>query len=74
MIYLYIIYSIDNRSSRSSPAFVRGCAGSAYRTAVVQIQRRHLVLDHADYTAPTRRHELDHTDHTDHLPYKVYCV
>ena len=23
-------------------------------------------LDDADYTAPTRQHELDHTDHTDH--------
>ena len=33
---------------------------------MVQIQPRKLVLDHADYTAPTRQHELDHTDHTDH--------
>ena len=24
------------------------------------------VLDHADCTASTRQHELDHTDHTDH--------
>ena len=24
------------------------------------------VLDHAHCTAPTRKHELDHTDHTDH--------
>ena len=23
------------------------------------------MLDHADYTAPTLQHELDHTDHTD---------
>ena len=23
------------------------------------------VLDHAEYTAPTGQHELDHTDHTD---------
>ena len=23
------------------------------------------MLDHADYTAPTRQRELDHTDHTD---------
>ena len=23
-------------------------------------------LDRADYTAPTRQHELYHTDHTDH--------
>ena len=22
------------------------------------------MLDHADYTAPTRQHKLDHTDHT----------
>ena len=24
------------------------------------------MLDHADYTARTRQHELDHTDHTYH--------
>ena len=24
------------------------------------------MLNHADYTAPTRQHEVDHTDHTDH--------
>ena len=24
---------------------------------------------HADCTAPTRQHELDHTDHTDHTDY-----
>ena len=24
------------------------------------------MLEHADDTAPTRQHELDHTDHTDH--------
>ena len=24
------------------------------------------VQEHADYTAPTRHHDLDHTDHTDH--------
>ena len=23
-------------------------------------------VDHADDTAPTRQHEVDHTDHTDH--------
>ena len=26
-----------------------------------------ILSDHADRTAPTRRHELDHTDHTDHM-------
>ena len=25
-----------------------------------------MVLDHADFTAPTRQLALDHTDHTDH--------
>ena len=25
-----------------------------------------LYVDHADFTAPNRQHELDHTDHTDH--------
>ena len=33
-------------------------------------QRRHVLIDHVDYTAPTlKRYELyqvDHTDHTDH--------
>ena len=28
----------------------------------VQIQPRKPVLDYADYTAPTRQHELEHTD------------
>ena len=32
---------------------------------IVQIQLRQRVLDHADRTASTRKHELDHTDHTD---------
>ena len=32
---------------------------------MVQIQPRKPVLDHADYIARTRQHELDHTDHTD---------
>ena len=36
------------------------------RIWIAQIQLRKLVLDHADYTAPTRQHELSHTDHTDH--------
>ena len=31
-----------------------------------RIQLRNLALDHADFSAPTRQHELDHTDHTDH--------
>ena len=46
---------------------MRCCAGSLY---VVQIQPRKHVPDHADYTAPTRQHELNHTDyidHTDHI-------
>ena len=33
---------------------------------IVQIQPRKHELDHADYTAPSRQHDLDHTDHTDH--------
>ena len=36
------------------------------KICTVQIQPRNLRLDHADYTAPTRPHELDPTDHTDH--------
>ena len=40
---------------------MRCCAVS-----VVQIQPREYVLDHPDYTALARQHELDYTDHTDH--------
>ena len=36
------------------------------RICIVQIQPRKHALDLADYTAPPRQHELDHTDHTDH--------
>ena len=35
------------------------------RIYILHIQPSKLVLDHADYTAPTRQHELDRTDHTD---------
>ena len=36
------------------------------RICIVQIQpRKHVLVDHAGYAAPTRQHELDHTDHTD---------
>ena len=40
---------------------------------VVQIQPKKPVLDHADDTAPTRQHELDHTDHTDHTDQEYIC-
>ena len=33
---------------------------------VVQTQPKRRVLDRADYTAPTRQHDLNHTDHADH--------
>ena len=39
---------------------------------MVQIQPRKDALDHADFTAPTQQHELDHTDHTDHTDQKSY--
>ena len=35
------------------------------RICTVQIQPKKHVLDHADHTAPTRKHEPHHTDHTD---------
>ena len=35
------------------------------RICTGQIQPRKNVLDYADFVAPTRQHELDHTDHTD---------
>ena len=31
------------------------------RICIVQIQHKEHVLDHAEDTAPTRQHELDHT-------------
>ena len=43
------------------------------RICVVQIQPRKHGLDHADYTVPTRQHELDHTDHTDHTDQEYIC-
>ena len=36
------------------------CGGSVYY--YVQTQPRKHTLDEADYAAPTRQHELDHTD------------
>ena len=38
------------------------CCEMLRRICVSQIQRRKHALDHADCTAPTRQHELDHTD------------
>ena len=32
------------------------------RCCIIQIQPRKYVIDHADYTAPRRQHELYHTD------------
>ena len=37
-----------------------------YRTCTAQIKRGENMPDNADYTAPTRKHELDHRDHRDH--------
>ena len=36
-----------------------------YIMQIIQLQPGSHVLDHADYTAPTRQHELDHIDRTD---------
>ena len=47
-----------SRSSRSQPVVIICCAGSV----TTQIQPRKRVPDHADYTAPIRQHERDHTD------------
>ena len=49
-------------SPRSQPVVIICCA----RICIEQIQPRKQFVDHADYTAPTRQHELDHADHTDH--------
>ena len=43
------------------------------RICIVQILPRKEVLDHAEYTAPARQHELDHTDHTDHTDEEYIC-
>ena len=32
----------------------------------IQPRRPRPSVGHADYSAPTRKHELDHTDHTHH--------
>ena len=40
---------------------------------VAQMQPRKHALDDADYTAPTRQHELDHTDHTDYTDQQSVC-
>ena len=55
-------------SSTSQPDLIIRCSAEhqGKNTAVVQIQFRKRVLDHAEYTAPTRKHELYRTDHTDH--------
>ena len=31
-------------------------------------------IDHADCTATTRQHEVDHTDHTDHTDQESLCL
>ena len=41
---------------------------------LVQILLRKHVPDHADYTASTRQHALDHTDHTDHTDQELSAV
>ena len=51
----------DSDKLDPDPVVVRCCT----RIYVVQIQPRKVVLDHADYTALTRLHDLDHTYHTD---------
>ena len=40
-------------------AYVRGTGQTQEASATTTV-------DHADVTAPSRRHEKDHTDHTDH--------
>ena len=44
-----------------------------HRICILQIQPKNPALDHADYTALTRQHELDHTDHTDHTDQDYIC-
>ena len=36
--------------------------------------REHVLVGHADYTAPIRQHELDHTDHTDHTARNISAL
>ena len=56
-----MIYLSTDRSSSSSPAVVRGCAEDLpYRADPTQ-ETYATVDNHADDTAPTRQHELDHT-------------
>ena len=45
--------------------------GVLRRICIVQIEPwKHVMVDDAGYTAPTRQHELDHTDHTDHTDHE----
>ena len=65
-------YRSLSRSSRSYPAVVmrRGPGSVHYRDSLVH------VIDHVDYTAPTRLRELDPTDptdHTDHTDQESIC-
>ena len=48
----------DLDTSHSSPAIVRGCAGSAYYRS----NPGNRVLDRADNAGLTRQYELEHTD------------
>ena len=48
-----------NRSSRSSTTILTCRCEMLCRICIVQMQpRKHVVLDHADYTASTRQYEL----------------
>ena len=51
-------------------AVTRWCAGSAHSEQHIQPKRSTLLMEHADLTAPTRRHKLDHED----LPPKIYII
>ena len=42
------------------------CARSVHRSTDRLSKHATVVLDHADYTALARQHELDHTDNTDY--------
>ena len=64
----YIIYC------NSSPAVVRGCAGSIYLYSTDPTQETCFTLDHAEHTAPTRQHDLDSVMIFQDIPWSpLYC-
>ena len=58
-----ILFDTSDRSRSTSFVWILSCRYEMLcRICTVHIQSRKHVIDHADCTAPTLQHELDHTD------------